>query len=74
MLNQLRYPVDSANTAVKRLSMREKLRGDRIVRFEKPCMWLRRRLRLLVSEKQNFLFTSIKLIGDDKEEEEELMT
>ena len=28
------------HTAVKRLSMREKLRGDRIVRFEKPCMWL----------------------------------
>ena len=28
------------STAVKRLSMRAKLPGDRIVRFEKPCMWL----------------------------------
>ena len=35
-------------TAVKRLSMREKLPGDRIVRFEKPCMWMWLRLRLLV--------------------------
>ena len=58
------------DTAVKRLSMRE----DRIVRFEKPFMWLWRRLRLLVTEKRNFLFTSIKFIGDDREEEEELMT
>ena len=31
---------DLVPTAVKRLSMREKLRGDRIVRFEKPGMWL----------------------------------
>ena len=28
------------STAVKRLIMREKLDGDDIVRFEKPCMWL----------------------------------
>ena len=28
------------DTAVKRLSMREKLPGDRMVRFEKPCMWM----------------------------------
>ena len=31
------------HTAVKRLSMREKLRGDHVVRFEKPCKWLWRR-------------------------------
>ena len=36
-------------TEVKRLSMREKLRGDRIVRIEKPCMSTASRLRLLVS-------------------------
>ena len=63
-----------APTTVKRLSKREKLRGDRIVRFENLCVWLRRRLRLLVSYKRNFLFTSMKFIGDDREEEEELMT
>ena len=39
---------DQGSTAVKRLSMREKLRGDRIARFAKPYMWLWR-LRLLVS-------------------------
>ena len=83
------------STAVKCLSMREKLRGDRIIWFEKPCMWLWRQLRLLnlnlniimsakswnditptllVSSKRNFLFTSIKFICDDREEEEELVT
>ena len=42
-------PCNLPSTAVKRLSMRQKWRGDRIVRFEKPCMWLWGRLRLLVS-------------------------
>ena len=37
---QMPRPRDRRSTAVKRLSMREKLRGDRIVRSEKPCMLL----------------------------------
>ena len=37
---ELRFLPSPGSAAVKRLSLhvREKLRGDRIVRFEKPCM------------------------------------
>ena len=60
-----------SSTAVKRLSMSEKLCGDRdgdrlhvAVTTAAPSCELER----------NFLFTSMKFIGDDREEEEELMT
>ena len=32
--------IKAGHTAVKSLSMREKLRGDHIIQFEKTCMWL----------------------------------
>ena len=62
------------HTAVKRLSMREKLREDRIVQFEKPCMWRTTTASSCELNRNIYSFTSMKFIGDDREEEEELMT
>ena len=51
---------------------REIAQGSQIASFDSKRMWSR--LRLIVSEKRNFLFTSMKFLADNKEEEEELKT
>ena len=66
------YDRPTIHTAVKRLSMREKLRGDRIVQIRKT-LHLSAATAESSCELEAFVL-SMKFIGDDREEEEELMT